>query len=133
MNRPDPGSYREVGGFTGVVGHEVLTERVVIDVRAEERYTGEVEPVDPKAGHIPGAINIPLSLSLEEGQFKAASDLAGMFESFENPVVSCGSGVNACHSALAMVVAGLPMPDVYAGSFSDWSGRDLPVSSGPKP
>jgi thiosulfate/3-mercaptopyruvate sulfurtransferase len=49
------------------------------------------------------------------------------------PVVSCGSGVNACHSAVAMVIAGQPMPDVYIGSFSEWSRLDLPVATGDRP
>ena len=100
-----------------------------------ERYRGEVEPIDPKAGHIPGAINIPTDRNLDDsGRFRSASDLALVYDDVPpNPAVSCGSGVNACHAALAMVVAGLPMPDVYVGSFSEWSRRDLDVSTGPMP
>jgi thiosulfate/3-mercaptopyruvate sulfurtransferase len=57
-----------------------------------------------------------------------------MYRNFpDDGIVSCGSGVNACHGALALVIAGRPMPDVYIGSFSDWSRRDLPVATGPNP
>ena len=79
-------------------------------------------------------MNYPLSGNLHEGRFRASSDLAEVYRDFpENGVVSCGSGVNACHGALALVIAGKPMPDVYIGSFSDWSRRDLPVVTGPNP
>lgn len=132
---PDPAFYPAPVRFEGVVGHRQVPDRVVIDVRAEESYRGEVEPVDPKAGHIPGAINIPTSAHLnEEGRFQDPEYLADLYA--EVPVgaaVSCGSGVNACHGALAMVVAGRDLPDVYVGSFSEWSRRDLPVVTGATP
>jgi thiosulfate/3-mercaptopyruvate sulfurtransferase len=131
---PEPAIYPEVGGFTGVVRQDHLKGRYLADVRSPERYRGEVEPVDPKPGHIPGAVNYPLSGNLENGQFRESSELAERYRDFpENGVVSCGSGVNACHAALALVLAGRPMPDVYIGSFSDWSRRDLPVATGPNP
>jgi thiosulfate/3-mercaptopyruvate sulfurtransferase len=116
------------------VRHDQLVGRVVADVRAPERYRGETEPIDPKAGHIPGAVNYPLAGNLVDGRFQTGRELADRYRDFpEDGVVSCGSGVNACHAALALVVAGRPMPDVYIGSFSDWSRRDLPVATGPKP
>jgi thiosulfate/3-mercaptopyruvate sulfurtransferase len=131
---PVPTEYPPVAAFTGVVRHDQLEDRIVADVRAPERYRGEIEPVDPKAGHIPGAVNYPLTGNLDEGRFRSHEDLADRYRSFpDNGVVSCGSGVNACHAALALVVAGRPLPDVYVGSFSDWSQRDLPVATGSEP
>jgi thiosulfate/3-mercaptopyruvate sulfurtransferase len=131
---PEPTTYPAVPGFTGVVRHHQLAGRLVADVRAPERYRGDVEPVDPKAGHIPGAVNYPTVDNLEGGMLRSGEALARRYASFpEDGVVSCGSGVNACHAALALVLAGRPMPDVYIGSFSDWSRRDLPVKTGPNP
>lgn len=125
--------YPDPERFTGVVGWEELDDRIVLDARAPERFRGETEPVDPKAGHIPGAINIPLTSNLtSEGRFLDPGALAGLYVDVgDRPVVACGSGVNACHLALAMVVAGRDLPDVYVGSFSEWSRRDLPVETGP--
>lgn len=127
--------YPTPSGFAGVVGHDQLADRVVLDARAPERYRGETEPVDPKAGHIPGALNIPTGENLApDGRFLLATDLEKVYAGIaDRAVVSCGSGVTACHDALAMVVAGRPLPDVYVGSFSEWSRRDLPVATGPNP
>ena len=131
---PEPVIYPEVDGYRGVVTHDRLAGRVIADARSPERYRGEVEPVDPKAGHIPGAVNYPLAENLQDGRFRDGRELAERYRDFpEDGVVSCGSGVNACHTALALVIAGRPMPDVYIGSFSDWSRRDLPVATGPNP
>jgi len=132
---PEPTNYPVPSGFHGVVGHEELDGRTVIDARSTERYRGEIEPVDPKAGHIPGALNIPSSKNLsDDGRFRDASALEELYARVpRDAVVSCGSGVTACHDALAMVVAGHEMPDVYVGSFSEWSRRDLPVATGPNP
>ena len=131
---PGPAAYPAVAGFTGVVRHNELQERYLVDIRSPERYRGEVEPVDPKAGHIPGAVNVPLADNLDGGRFRDSDDLVEVYRDFPNDgIVSCGSGVNACHGALALVIAGKPMPDVYIGSFSDWSRRDLPVATGPNP
>lgn len=107
----------------------------MVDARAGERYRGETEPVDPKAGHIPGAINIPTDANLAiDGRFLLGADLKDVYgEVPDGAVVSCGSGVTACHDALAMVLTGRPMPDVYVGSFSEWSRLDLPVNTGPNP
>lgn len=127
--------YPEPEGFTGVVTHDQLEKRVVVDARSGERYRGEVEPIDPKAGHIPGAINVPTELNLaEDGRFLLGTDLEDVYSDVpDGVVVSCGSGVTACHDALAMVLAGRPVPDVYVGSFSEWSRRELPVNTGPDP
>lgn len=109
----------------------------VLDARAGERYRGEKEPVDPKAGHIPGALNAPFSENLAPGgRFKAATELReryGELGAEKGAVVYCGSGVNACHDLLAMRVAGLRDVRLYAGSWSDWSNRDLPVATGADP
>ncbi len=121
--------------FTGVATRHQLEDRPHIDARASARYRGEYEPIDPKAGHIPAAINIPATgNTAEDGRFLGSNDLLRRFERIgENTVVSCGSGVNACHNALAMVLAGLEMPEVYVGSFSEWSNLDLPISIGENP
>ncbi len=121
--------------FDGVATRVELGERVLLDARAEERYRGDIEPVDPKAGHIPGAINIPTSRNLtEEGRFRTPDELARVYADLPpDTVVSCGSGVTACHDALAMVLAGHEMPELYVGSFSEWSRLDLPVATGPNP
>ena len=121
--------------WTGVIGLDEIDGVTLIDARASARYRGEIEPVDPKAGHIPGAINIPSDDNLDyDGRFLRVGDLAARFDGLpETVAVSCGSGVTACHNALAMVVAGRQMPMVYVGSFSEWSRRDLPVSQGPLP
>lgn len=99
----------------------------VIDARAPERFRGEVEPIDPVAGHIPGAINLPFSGNLDEfARFLGAAALRKRFtgaidaRSPERIVHSCGSGVNACHNLLAMELAGLPGSRLYAGSWSEW-------------
>lgn len=132
---PTPTAYPIPVGFDGVVTHEDLDGRLVVDARAVERYCGEVEPVDPKAGHIPGAINIPTSKNLgDDGRFRSTGQLERVYSGLPpSVVVSCGSGVTACHDALAMILAGRQMPDVYVGSFSEWSRLDLPVVAGPHP
>ncbi|HEY6627650.1 MAG TPA: sulfurtransferase [Acidimicrobiia bacterium] len=128
-------SYPEASNFSGVARIDDLAGRQLIDARAAERYRGEVEPVDPKAGHIPGAINMPTSGNLSPaGSFLTPGELVELYqETPDDAIVSCGSGVTACHAALAMVLAGHAMPDVYIGSFSDWSRRDLPVVTGDLP
>ncbi|TMD35501.1 MAG: sulfurtransferase [Chloroflexi bacterium] len=109
----------------------------LIDARAAERYRGDVEPIDPKAGHIPGALSAPLGESLgPDGRFKSPDELRRRYRELgaENGAVFyCGSGVNATHHLLAMEVAGLPNARLYAGSWSDWSNRDAPVATGSAP
>jgi thiosulfate/3-mercaptopyruvate sulfurtransferase len=102
------------------------TDRRVVDVRAAFRYRGESEPIDPIAGHIPGAINIPLSDNLQaDGRFKSASELRAMYQAAlgvpaSQAIVHCGSGVTACHSLLALERAGMPGAKLYVGSWSEW-------------
>ncbi|MDJ0833029.1 MAG: sulfurtransferase [Gammaproteobacteria bacterium] len=99
----------------------------LIDVRTAERFRGEQEPIDPIAGHIPGALNLPLAQNLDaNGFYKSADQLRELYapllpaQAPEQTVFMCGSGVTACHSLLALVLAGYPMPRVYAGSWSEW-------------
>lgn len=132
---PAPVEYPTPDAFSHVVTHDRLGGMALVDARTPERYRGETEPVDPKAGHIPGAINIPTAENLDAtGRFRSAQDLASLYSDVPHvAAVSCGSGVTACHAGLAMVLAGRPMPSVYVGSFSEWSRLDLPVNTGPNP
>ena len=113
----------------------------ILDVRAPERYRGDVEPIDAVAGHVPGALNHPFTSSLgADGRFLPASELRAALEArlggmpAQATVAMCGSGVSACHLLLAMEVAGLPGARLYAGSWSEWS-RDpsRPVARGEVP
>ena len=112
----------------------------LLDVRSRERWRGDSEPFDPVAGHIPGSLNLPWTDNLNpEGRFKAPQDLRGQYETLlgglppERLTVHCGSGVTACHTLLALEVAGLPGAALYVGSWSEWcrSGREM--SPAPKP
>ncbi len=110
----------------------------LVDVRTHERFIGKLEPIDPVAGHIPGAINMPLIDNLDDnGFFKTTAQLTAMYSALcdsgaaENQVYMCGSGVTACHSVFALSVAGLGFPKVYAGSWSEWiRDPDRPVATG---
>ena len=102
----------------------------VIDARAPERYAGEVEPLDPIAGHIPGALNLHWRSQLDSsGRFLAASALRDVFLSVlgevppERVICYCGSGVTACHLLLAMEACGLAGARLYVGSWSEWCGQ----------
>ncbi|GAB4211463.1 MAG: sulfurtransferase [Sandaracinaceae bacterium] len=107
---------------------------LVIDVRAPARYRGEVEPIDPIAGHIPGAVNVPFSENLDpSGRFLDAAALRAKYEALlagrpaERAIVHCGSGVTACHTLLALERAGLTGALLYVGSWSEWCRRpELP-------
>jgi thiosulfate/3-mercaptopyruvate sulfurtransferase len=107
----------------------------LLDARAPERYRGETEPIDPVAGHIPGAISRPFGGNLgPDGRFLPPAELRRRFDALGSTVVTaCGSGINACHTALAMRVAGLPDPLLYPGSYSDWSRAGMPVATGEEP
>jgi thiosulfate/3-mercaptopyruvate sulfurtransferase len=103
---------------------------IVIDVRDPARYRGETEPIDLIAGHIPGAINVPFTENLDEnGLFLTPTDLKNKYVTVfgnlksENTIVHCGSGVTACHSLLAIAYAGLEIPKLYVGSWSEWSRK----------
>jgi thiosulfate/3-mercaptopyruvate sulfurtransferase len=137
---PEPGILTLDGAWTRTIDRDGLIARLgdltLIDARAPERYRGELEPVDPVAGHIPTARSLPLAENLTaDGRFLPVASLRQRFEDLPSAdvVVSCGSGINACHHALAMRVAGLPDPLLYPGSFSDWSRAGLPVATGDDP
>ncbi|TFV93163.1 sulfurtransferase [Algoriphagus kandeliae] len=109
----------------------------IIDVRSAERYRGEQEPIDLIAGHIPGAINIPLTQNMDDsGYFLKPEKLRQLYQEVlgntpqENIIVHCGSGVSACHTLLAMDLAGLEIPKLYVGSWSEWSRNDKPIGKG---
>jgi thiosulfate/3-mercaptopyruvate sulfurtransferase len=110
----------------------------IIDARAPERFRGDIEPLDPVAGHIPGAINRPYGANLTPQQtFKPAELLRAEFEAqlgnapLSSVVHHCGSGVTACHNLLAMAVAGLPGSRLYPGSWSEWvADPTRPVARG---
>ncbi|MEM1119976.1 MAG: sulfurtransferase [Bacteroidota bacterium] len=107
---------------------------LVVDVRAPKRYAGEFEPIDLIAGHIPGAVNVPFASNLaDNGLFLSDDNLRAKYEKvigdkpIENVIFHCGSGVTACHSLLAIAQAGLPIPKLYVGSWSEWSrnGKEM--------
>lgn len=117
---------------------EITDTPLLIDSRDPARYRGEVEPIDPVAGHIPGAINYFWKQNLDaQGQFRASEDLRQTFLAItgdvspEAAVFYCGSGVTACHNVLAMVHAGLSQPRLYGGSWSEWcADPGRPVAKG---
>jgi thiosulfate/3-mercaptopyruvate sulfurtransferase len=111
---------------------------LVVDARAPERFRGEVEPLDPVAGHIPGAVNRPFPRNLgPEGTFKSATELRAEYAALasdrapETIVHQCGSGVTACHNLLAMEIAGIRGTRLYPGSWSEWcADPSRPVARG---
>jgi thiosulfate/3-mercaptopyruvate sulfurtransferase len=112
--------------------------QTLLDARATPRFKGEVEPLDPVAGHIPGALNRPFGQNLgADGKFKPAAQLKAEFEALlgqrtpASVVHHCGSGVSALPNLLAMEIAGLSGTALYAGSWSDWcSDPARPVAQG---
>jgi thiosulfate/3-mercaptopyruvate sulfurtransferase len=141
---PPPERFTERPRAGWVVGREEMTgldpSTLVIDARAGERYRGETEPIDPRAGHIPGAVNLPFAGNLTGDAipvFRPADELHARFAAVgadrNLPVVYCGSGVTSCHDLLALHAAGL-RGRLYAGSWSEWSADpSLPIATGDKP
>ncbi|MFJ5955032.1 sulfurtransferase [Paenarthrobacter sp. NPDC092416] len=146
----------EAGEVTAAVGNvslgdglmPVITEKeaarwhedgVLLDARAGERYRGEIEPIDPRAGHIPGAVSAPTTGNLAtEGTFLSADELRRRFaelgvEAGDNVAVYCGSGVTASHQIAALEIAGHSAA-LFPGSFSQWSNHaENPVAAGSEP
>jgi thiosulfate/3-mercaptopyruvate sulfurtransferase len=142
-------SPRGIGDFTAVPGGMPVVDAneaaglarsgVLLDVRTSERYRGESEPVDPVAGHIPGALSAPVDGSMTSGgRFRSPAELAERFAAFgavaARPVAAyCGSGVTAAHEVLALALAGVPAA-LYVGSWSGWiADPGRPVATGPEP
>lgn len=121
-----------------VFADRVLSQPRLIDSRDPARYRGEVEPIDPAAGHIPGAVNHFWQNNLQaDGTFKPPEQIRAGLQALygdaapDEVVFYCGSGVTACHNLLAAAHAGLPSPRLYAGSWSDWcSDPARPVVTG---
>jgi thiosulfate/3-mercaptopyruvate sulfurtransferase len=107
----------------------------LLDVRAAARYRGEVEPLDPVAGHIPGALNLPIAdLMRADGTYRSAGELAAVLAAAgvtagTRVVASCGSGVTACQLVLAGELVGIPVT-LYPGSYSQWCALGRPVATG---
>lgn len=118
---------------------DAATTPIVLDGRAPERYRGETEPVDPRAGHIPGAVSAPVLENLADDlTFRSPDELRARFEALgvtdATQVVSyCGSGVNACHNLIAMEFAGLGRGRLYPGSWSQYSATERPAATGAEP
>ena len=112
---------------SGAVLGALQQERLIIDARPEERFSGLFEPLDKVAGHIPGSLNAPFEDNLDmRGNFLKAEELRAQYESLLHGTPSrevihmCGSGVTACHNLLALEIAGLPGGKLYVGSWSEW-------------
>lgn len=128
-----PGTKPAPGDFTAhppgddvATAEELLAGGVrTLDARAPERYRGEVEPVDPVAGHIPGAENVPFASLAPGGRYLPPGELRERLGDGDF-VAYCGSGVTACTLLLAAEMAGVPGARLYAGSWSEWVGRGLP-------
>ena len=130
---PALGAYPGQFDMTQVVSADEVQSRLsqtpawLLDARAGERYRGEVEPLDRVAGHVPGALNRPFGMNLRDGRFRPAQELRAELapllsgQAPEQVAVMCGSGVTACHLALAFAHAGMPGLRVFSDSWSGWS------------
>ncbi|MCR1781526.1 sulfurtransferase [Nocardioides carbamazepini] len=144
-----PGAAAGVGDFTAVPGALPVVDvagvagvrdvGVVVDARAAERYRGEVEPIDPVAGHVPGAVNVPTSHNLDDsGRFRSPRALAATYAEVgavagAEIAVYCGSGVTAAHDVLALELAGVTAA-LYPGSWSEWvADPSRPVATSARP
>lgn len=141
-----PGRFAAGESLEGVVSADELQpllasrSALLIDARAAERYEGRVEPIDPVAGHIPGAVNRFWQANLADGRFKPAEQLRAEYEALlvgrapAAMVTQCGSGVTACHHLLAMHIAGLRGARLYPGSWSEWiADPSRPIATGAAP
>jgi thiosulfate/3-mercaptopyruvate sulfurtransferase len=139
---PVPGDVSLTGGGMPVLDADAAaalpgTGGVLLDARAGERFRGEVEPVDPRAGHVPGAVSAPTTDNLDgDGRFLPAAELAARFAALgvtqgDGVAVYCGSGITAAHEVAALAVAGVDAA-LWPGSWSQWSADpDRPVATGP--
>jgi thiosulfate/3-mercaptopyruvate sulfurtransferase len=138
---PEPGDVTLDGGHQATIDIDdaAAYPGVLLDARAAERYAGEVEPIDPKAGHIPGAVSAPTTDNLDaNGRFRSAAELRRRFEALGirdgvDVAAYCGSGVTAAHEVAALAIAGFDA-GLYPGSWSQWSNHDdRPVATGSTP
>ncbi|MFH0516291.1 sulfurtransferase [Streptomyces sp. M41] len=140
---PAEGDFEPAPGAMGLLdadGAAALARAgVLMDARAGERYRGEVEPIDPVGGHIPGAVSAPTNENVAaDGRFLPAEDLTARFKALGAVAGTevgayCGSGVSGAHEVLALAVAGIPA-GLYVGSWSEWSSDpSRPVAVGPDP
>jgi thiosulfate/3-mercaptopyruvate sulfurtransferase len=133
----EPGTFEGPAGSLPVVEADAVPRvAVLVDARAGERFRGETEPIDPVAGHVPGAVNVPTSTNLRsDGTFRPAAQLAALYAAVgatpgADVAAYCGSGVTACHDVLAMEVAGVRAA-LYPGSWSEWvADPTRPVETG---
>jgi thiosulfate/3-mercaptopyruvate sulfurtransferase len=131
--------FEQVKKMSSASHRRSAARRVLLDARVSERYRGDREPIDPKKGHIPGAVSAPWIDNLDgEARFKSPDELRQRYESLgvdakNGVIVYCGSGVNACHDLLALEIAGVTDVRLYEGSWSDWSRQDAPVATGAEP
>ncbi|MEP9382865.1 sulfurtransferase [Nocardioides sp. KR10-350] len=134
---PEPGGVTLTPGALPTIDADVAETYagVLLDARAPERFRGETEPVDPVAGHVPGAVNAPTTDNLDpEGRFLPAAELRSRFAALgadgSAPVAAyCGSGVTAAHEVAALAIAGIEAA-LYPGSWSQWSNQGRPVATG---
>lgn len=139
---PLPGEFSARPDAEAVIGTEQLAAALqqdavrLLDARMPPRFKGELEPLDPVAGHVPGAVNLPFMVNLADGRFDDANSLRQRYLAAldgvapDRTVCMCGSGVTACHDLLAMEIAGLPGGRLYVGSWSAWcSDPDRPVAT----
>ncbi|MFT2754006.1 sulfurtransferase [Clavibacter sp. Sh2088] len=140
---PAPGDVTLTSGLLAVLDEtgaaRVAHDGVLLDARAGERYRGEVEPWDPRAGHIPGALSAPSTDGLAaDGTFRPAAELRALYQALGVPdagevAVYCGSGVSAALEVAALAIAGIDAA-LYPGSWSAWSNRpERPVATGAEP
>jgi len=136
---PYPGQFdrRQIASVEEVQARLKHAPGWLIDARAGERFRGEAEPLDPVAGHVPGAVNRPFALNVHDGRLRPAEDLRAALQPLlgthapDEVVLMCGSGVTACHLLLAMDAAGLDGARIYADSWSGWvSDPSRPVATG---
>lgn len=126
---------RMVAGYGDVLAAVREGGTVLIDARTPERYRGEVAQLDPVPGRIPGAVNRPWPDNYDGGRFRSPEELRSLYAPLlgngDPAIAYCGSGVSAAADLLAIDRAGLPLPRLYAGSFSDWISReDAPLEQG---
>lgn len=135
---PAPGDFTAGPALTRICTADALpnSKMMLLDARDAARFTGESEPIDPVAGHIPGAICASFADNLTAGKFLSPAALEARFQDLKvdneiDTVCYCGSGVTATHNILALLLAGYPEPALYPGSWSEWiTDPERPIETG---